>query len=203
MQMLQSAQQLSVAQQQQKDDSNYDYNNQLRAGIFEAYSGIFHAMGSSGNQYLQEAAKVGFSSLMPRNPSCVWLADLYPASEFVLVQACLHVITADSCRACGAVKSRLSQMPRLSCSAAQSIVSFEEVVCAEKENTMDDNAMRAGVSLLGDLATQVPCLVTDTAPACELRSRAAAHPATVPTSSAVRFRARPVAVSVGASSSLL
>ena len=62
--MLQSAQQLSVAQQQQKDDSNYDYNNQLRAGIFEAYSGIFHAMGSSGNQYLQEAAKVG-------KPACV------------------------------------------------------------------------------------------------------------------------------------
>ena len=39
--------------------------------------------------------------------------------------------------------------------AAQAIVSFEEVVCAEKENIMDDNAMRAGVSLLGDLATQV------------------------------------------------
>ena len=34
-------------------------------------------------------------------------------------------------------------------------MSFEEVVCAEKENIMDDNAMRAGVSLLGDLATQV------------------------------------------------
>ena len=32
-------------------------------------------------------------------------------------------------------------------------------MCAEKENTMDDNAMRAGVSLLGDLATQVPTLL--------------------------------------------
>ena len=57
-QMLQSAQQLSVQQQQARDETAYDYNNLLRAGIFEAYSGIFHAMGATGNQYLQEAAKV-------------------------------------------------------------------------------------------------------------------------------------------------
>ena len=37
----------------------------------------------------------------------------------------------------------------------QAVMSFEEAVCAEKENVMDDNAMRAAVSLLGDLATQV------------------------------------------------
>ena len=47
------------------------------------------------------------------------------------------------------------QLPE-SCFCVQSIVGFEEVAYSEKENVMDDNAMRAGVSLLGDLATQVP-----------------------------------------------
>ncbi len=38
------AQALSVQQQQAGDEDAVPYNNQLRQGIFEAYSGIFNGM---------------------------------------------------------------------------------------------------------------------------------------------------------------
>ncbi|KAK9806952.1 hypothetical protein WJX72_008531 [[Myrmecia] bisecta] len=44
LQMLQSAQQLSVLQQQTGDEESFEYNNLLRHGIFEAYSGVFNGL---------------------------------------------------------------------------------------------------------------------------------------------------------------
>lgn len=53
LQMLQSAQQLSVAQQQSGDEEYYEYNNMLRHGIFEAYAGILNGLPvSMCNQYM-------------------------------------------------------------------------------------------------------------------------------------------------------
>eukprot|EP00245_Coleochaete_scutata_P006394 TRINITY_DN20827_c0_g1_i1.p1 TRINITY_DN20827_c0_g1~~TRINITY_DN20827_c0_g1_i1.p1 ORF type:complete len:875 (-),score=236.69 TRINITY_DN20827_c0_g1_i1:663-3287(-) len=47
MSMLQSAAELSAQQQTQGDDELGEYNNQLRSGIFEAYSGIFQGFKNS------------------------------------------------------------------------------------------------------------------------------------------------------------
>lgn len=53
LQMLQSAQALSVAQQQTGDEEYADYNNMLRHGIFEAYAGLLNGLPPAMcNQYL-------------------------------------------------------------------------------------------------------------------------------------------------------
>jgi importin subunit beta-1 len=44
-QLLQQAMQLSMAQASSRDEDFMDYNNELRIGILEAYSGIFQGLG--------------------------------------------------------------------------------------------------------------------------------------------------------------
>jgi hypothetical protein len=52
-------QSLSVSQQQQGNEDLYEYNNMLRHGIFEAYSGIFNGMSNEKcNQYLKPYVQV-------------------------------------------------------------------------------------------------------------------------------------------------
>jgi importin subunit beta-1 len=47
--MLQQAMHLSVVQAQSTTDDDFlDYNNELRIGILEAYSGIFQGLGQGG-----------------------------------------------------------------------------------------------------------------------------------------------------------
>lgn len=59
LQMLQSAQGLSVGAQQSGDEETIDYNNQLRQGIFEAYSGIFNGLSKEKvDTYLAPYAQV-------------------------------------------------------------------------------------------------------------------------------------------------
>ena len=53
------AQAMSVQQQQAQDEDLFDFNNQLRHGIFEAYAGIINGMTPEKvNQYLLEPAPV-------------------------------------------------------------------------------------------------------------------------------------------------
>ena len=50
---------MSVQQQQAQDEDLFDFNNQLRHGIFEAYAGIINGMSPEKvNQYLLEPATV-------------------------------------------------------------------------------------------------------------------------------------------------
>lgn len=57
--MLQSAQQLSVMQQQSSDEESLEYNTSLRISIFEAYSGIFNGLSAPKiSQYLKAPAEV-------------------------------------------------------------------------------------------------------------------------------------------------
>lgn len=57
--MLRGAQHLSVQQQQAGNEALYDYNNQLRLGILEAYAGIVHALpNEKATQYLMPEAPV-------------------------------------------------------------------------------------------------------------------------------------------------
>lgn len=52
-------QNLSVQQQQSGDEDLYEYNNQLRHGIFEAYSGILNGMSSEKvSQFLLQPSAV-------------------------------------------------------------------------------------------------------------------------------------------------
>ncbi|KAK9860363.1 hypothetical protein WJX84_011194 [Apatococcus fuscideae] len=56
--MLQSAQQLSVMQQQSSDEESLEYNTSLRISIFEAYSGIFNGLSAPKiSQYLKAPAE--------------------------------------------------------------------------------------------------------------------------------------------------
>lgn len=58
-QVLHRAQQLSIEQQQANDDGAFEYNNLLRMGIFEAFSGIFNGMSAPKiEQYMKEHAQV-------------------------------------------------------------------------------------------------------------------------------------------------
>lgn len=64
--MLYNAQQLSINQQQLNDEPAYEYNNILRLGIFEAYSGIFNGLSPQKcQQFLQSSAKVRHSCAAP------------------------------------------------------------------------------------------------------------------------------------------
>ncbi|KAK9837148.1 hypothetical protein WJX81_006220 [Elliptochloris bilobata] len=57
LQMLQSAQALSVAQQSTGDEDAYEYNSLLRHGIFEAYSGILNGMSKDkSTQHMTQVA---------------------------------------------------------------------------------------------------------------------------------------------------
>lgn len=48
-----------MQQQQARDEDLFDFNNQLRHGIFEAYAGIINGMSPEKvNQYLLEPAPV-------------------------------------------------------------------------------------------------------------------------------------------------
>ena len=50
---------MSVQQQQARDEDLFDFNNQLRHGIFEAYAGIINGMSPEKvNQYLLEPSPV-------------------------------------------------------------------------------------------------------------------------------------------------
>ena len=50
---------MSVQQQQTRDEDLFDFNNQLRHGIFEAYAGIINGMSPEKvNQYLLEPSPV-------------------------------------------------------------------------------------------------------------------------------------------------
>lgn len=50
---------MSVQQQQSGDEDLYEYNNQLRHGIFEAYSGILNGMSSEKvSQFLLQPSAV-------------------------------------------------------------------------------------------------------------------------------------------------
>lgn len=53
MPMLQSAAELSARQKDSADDELIDYNNQLRSGIFEAYSGLFQGFKSTRPEVMQ------------------------------------------------------------------------------------------------------------------------------------------------------
>ena len=57
--MLQSAQTLSVMQQQSTDEESQEYNTLLRVSIFEAYSGIFNGLTAPKiSMYLKAPAEV-------------------------------------------------------------------------------------------------------------------------------------------------
>ena len=67
--MLRGAQHLSVQQQQAGNEALYDYNNQLRLGILEAYAGIVHALtNEKAAQYLTPEAPV--SCFVHKLPTC-------------------------------------------------------------------------------------------------------------------------------------
>lgn len=54
-----AAQTLSVQQQQSGDEDLFEYNNQLRHGIFEAYSGILNGMSAEKvSQFLEQPSVV-------------------------------------------------------------------------------------------------------------------------------------------------
>lgn len=57
MPMLQSAAELSARQKDSSDDELIDYNNQLRSGIFEAYSGLFQGFKASKPEIMQTYAE--------------------------------------------------------------------------------------------------------------------------------------------------
>ena len=58
-QVLHRAEQLSIEQQHANDEPAFEYNNLLRMGIFEAFSGILNGMSPAMcNQYLKEHAQV-------------------------------------------------------------------------------------------------------------------------------------------------
>lgn len=70
-----TAQTLSVQQQQSGDEDLFEYNNQLRHGIFEAYSGILNGMSSEKvSQFLEQPSVV--SRLRPI--TCNLPSHMYP-----------------------------------------------------------------------------------------------------------------------------
>ncbi len=61
-----------MQQQQAQDEDLFDFNNQLRHGIFEAYAGIINGMSPEKvNQYLLEPAPVRLLETPASSNVCV------------------------------------------------------------------------------------------------------------------------------------
>ena len=70
---------MSVQQQQARDEDLFEFNNQLRHGIFEAYAGIINGMSPEKvNQYLLEPAPV--RQILPlHRPSLLATLMMFPS----------------------------------------------------------------------------------------------------------------------------
>lgn len=95
-QMLASAQQLSMQQQASGDEDLVEYNNSLRAGIFEAYAGMLNGLPAAMVNQVRGGRRVD-AVLMGNNPMELPLSAMTNARVLCITCAALVAGHMGSC----------------------------------------------------------------------------------------------------------
>lgn len=165
---------LSVQQQQTGDEDFFDYNNLLRHGILEAYSGILNGLSREKvNQHLVGAATVRHFSLLslafafpqhraPQRAPCLiaCASTAAPRTEFSAQSAATAIcVFLTPCGLKHAHAHMLTTSFSVHCAnndvlTTQGAIDFVEYLFNDKAN-QDPTVNKTAVALLGDLASSL------------------------------------------------